>query len=159
MQANNHYDHHDARYNLGQIAEHLILLQDHYTGNRCADCVLKHLYTVKAYAEEGLTLNNATQVRALLENARQLADKHLQLVQANLEGKIRGEGFGKTLEKMVQDVRRLRQEILFTLHGAGLGEEEHHHSHVEHELGDAATALRLAESELKEAEESVSAAH
>ncbi|MEM3795574.1 MAG: hypothetical protein QW429_06830 [Thermoprotei archaeon] len=125
------YDHHDARYNLGVIAEHLILLQDHYTGNRCADCILKHLYTVKAYAEEGLTLNNATQVRTLLENARQLADKHLGLVQSNLEGRVRGESFGRVLAGMVQDVRALRQQILFELHGAGLGEEHHDHIHAE----------------------------
>lgn len=123
-----HYDHHDARYNLSKIAEHLILLQDHYAGNRCADCIIKHLYTVRAYADEGSTLNSASEYRPLLDEANALANAHLSIVTSNVRGETQLSEGG--LNELINDVRRLRQKILTVLHG--FITDEHHVSH-EHE--------------------------
>lgn len=49
----------DPRFNLREVAKHLILLEDHlfHQGKRCKDCILKHLLTIEAFLEEAITLD------------------------------------------------------------------------------------------------------
>lgn len=49
----------DPKFNLREVAKHLILLEDHlfHEGKRCPDCILKHCYTIDAFLDEGLTLD------------------------------------------------------------------------------------------------------
>lgn len=49
----------DPKFNLREVAKHLILLEDHlfHKGKRCGDCILKHLYTIDGFLDEGITLD------------------------------------------------------------------------------------------------------
>jgi len=139
------FDHHTAEYNLDMIVQSLILLQDHYAGNRCADCILKHLETIEAYANEGLSLDHAIQYKDFFKDAINLAEKHKELVVGCLDEK--GVCLVKTEEdinKMIQEVRMLRKELNMVLyHLAGdlvydeekavshdFTQEEHEHHHL-----------------------------
>jgi hypothetical protein len=135
------FDHHTAEYNLDMIVQSLILLQDHYSGNRCADCILKHLQTIEAYANEGLSLDHAIQYKDFFKDAIELAEKHKELVVGCLDEKgvclVKSE---EDINKMIQEVRMLRKEInmvLYHLAGDLVYDEEkavsHDFTHEEHE--------------------------
>ena len=138
------FGHHTAEYNLDMIVQSLILLQDHYAGNRCGDCILKHLQTIEAYANEGLSLDHAIQYKDFFKDAIDLAEKHKGLVVGCLDEngvcQVKSE---EDINKMIQEVRMLRKEINMVLyHLAGdlvyddekavshdftHEEQEHHH--------------------------------
>jgi len=127
------FDHHTAEYNLDMIIQTLILLQDHYTGNRCADCILKHLETIEAYANEGLSLDHAIQYKDFFKDVIDLAEKHKELVVGCLDEKgvclVKSE---EDINKMVQEVRMLRKELnmaLYHLAGDLVYDEEKAVSH------------------------------
>ena len=40
-------------YTRDEIKKNLILLENHFKNNQCADCVEKHLMTIEGLAEEG----------------------------------------------------------------------------------------------------------
>jgi len=140
------FDHHTAEHNLDAIIQTLILLQDHYTGNRCADCILKHLETIEAYANEGLSLDNSLKYKEFFEDAIKLADKHKQIVVGCLDEsgvcQIKNE---QDINKMVQEVRMLRKElnmVLYHLAGDLVYDEEKavshdfiHEGHEHHHIG------------------------
>jgi len=111
------FDHHTAPYNALRIAEELTLLEDHYVGDRCLDCVTKHLLRVRAYAIEGAELPNS-HVKPLLSKARELAERHLRL--AHLEGSP------DKIPSMVEEVRSLRKEIAKQLFGVDVTVSHHH---------------------------------
>jgi len=135
------FDHHTAEYNLDMIVQSLILLQDHYAGNRCADCILKHLETIEAYANEGLSLDHAIQYKDFFKDAIDLAEKHKELVVGCLDEngvcQVKSE---EDINKMIQEVRMLRKElnmVLYHLAGDLVYDEEkavsHDFTHEEHE--------------------------
>ena len=147
------FPHHDARYNLEMIVENLILLQDHYSGNRCGDCIMKHLQTVQAYADEGMTLDSASEFIEYLKTSKELAERHQGLVVpcVNEEGTCEIVSHDQ-INGLINDVRMLRKEInmaLFHMAGDLIYESEgnhditeHHHSHLgghdhEHEEPEA----------------------
>jgi len=49
----------DPRFNMREIAKHLLLLEDHlfHENKHCIDCISKHFLTIEAFAEETLTLD------------------------------------------------------------------------------------------------------
>lgn len=49
----------DPRFNMREAAKHMILLEDHLfqPGRRCKDCCCKHLLTIEAFLDEGITLD------------------------------------------------------------------------------------------------------
>lgn len=49
----------DPKFNLREVAKHMILLEDHLfqTGRRCDDCINKHRLTLEAFLEEAITLD------------------------------------------------------------------------------------------------------
>jgi hypothetical protein len=49
----------DPRFNMREIAKHLILLEDHlfHKNKHCIDCISKHFLTIEAFAEETRTLD------------------------------------------------------------------------------------------------------
>ncbi|MEM3988655.1 MAG: hypothetical protein QXZ22_08700 [Sulfolobales archaeon] len=103
------------------MIEELILLQDHYAKDRCADCVMKHLYTIRAYSLEAQHLDNSAEIKELLKKAIDLSDKHIELVLKSLHGSQ------VDIEKMVQEVRELRKELVTKLYSTH--ELEHQHVH------------------------------
>ena len=100
--------HHDALFNLREIAKQLILLEQHYVEDPCADCIAKHLLTVEALAQEGLNLNNAEKYQLLLKEALDLAQKHYDIVQ----GFLFNQNGNYNLLEMAQEVRQLRKKIM-----------------------------------------------
>jgi len=134
------FGHHDARYNCEMIIKNLILLQDHYAIDPCADCITKHLETIEAYAEEGLTLDNADKCRDYLIKAQEIADKHKKIVLSCTVGNFCNIHSHDDLNEMIQEIRELRKEMNMAIYGivgevAGFGEhndallEEHEHEH------------------------------
>jgi hypothetical protein len=61
----------DPRFNLREVAKHLILLEDHlfHQGKRCKDCILKHLLTIEAFLEEAITLDKKQEYVKLTNNS------------------------------------------------------------------------------------------
>jgi len=119
----------------------LILLQDHYAGNRCGDCILKHLQTIEAYANEGLSLDHSIQYKDFFKDAIDLAEKHKELVVGCIDEngvcQVKSE---EDINKMIQEVRMLRKEFnmaLYHLAGDLVYDEEkavsHDFTHEEHE--------------------------
>jgi len=112
------FSHHDARYNLIAIAEELILIQNHYSQDRCADCLTKHWLTVSALAREAVSLDNADQVLDLAREAQELAQKHLSIILSHIDKPV-------DINKMIQEVRELRKKIIQKV--LGVTEIEHQH--------------------------------
>lgn len=136
------FPHHDSRYNLEMIIENLVLLQDHYSGNRCGDCILKHLQTIAAYADEGMTLDNSKEFVQYLEAAHDVAEKHKALIIpcVNEEGACEIVSHDQ-INGMITEIRMLRKEINMALYhmagdllyeGEGNSHDitQHHHSHI-----------------------------
>jgi len=115
------FDHHTAKYNAARVVEELVLLQDHYAKDRCADCVMKHLYTIRAYALEAQHLSNDKDIKELLKKAIELSDKHMQLVLKSLHGAE------VNVDSMIQEVREYRKALVSKLYGTV--ELEHQHIH------------------------------
>lgn len=115
------FGHHTAEYNIEQMIHNLILLQDHYTGNRCSDCILKHLETIIAYAEEGKSLDHAVQYMEFLNQAVSIMQKHKKLVLDCMKKEgvcvIKSE---KDMNRIMNEVRMLRKELnMAVYHMAG----------------------------------------
>jgi hypothetical protein len=111
------YGHHDARYNAEQILRNLMLIQDHYSSDPCADCLTKHWNLVMAYAEEGLTLDNYKKVADLLNGALEVGHRHFKvIVDCAVGGQCRVKK-QEDLMKMLQEVRSLRKEISVRIYG------------------------------------------
>lgn len=114
------YGHHTAEGNLEFIIDNLILLQDHYSGNnvQCSDCILKHLETIRAYAGEGLSLDNSKERMDELTDAYTLASDHMQkvigCVGADGKCEIRNRD---DINSMIQEARALRRKLNITLYG------------------------------------------
>jgi len=105
-------DHHRAEYNISRIIEEMVLLEDHYKTDRCADCVIKHIYTIRALAIEGLGLTGADAYEDLLHKARKLAEDHLRTVLKSVHG-----GLEVDFNRLIQEVRALRKEMVWRLYG------------------------------------------
>jgi len=60
----------DPRFNLREVAKHMILLEDHLfqTKRRCDDCINKHRLTLEAFLEEALTLDKSGELRPTINN-------------------------------------------------------------------------------------------
>lgn len=61
-----------CRFNLRQVAKELCCLQKHLNDPRqyCQDCIGKHVLTVEALLDEGVTLDGSEQERELARLAR-----------------------------------------------------------------------------------------
>ena len=57
----------DPKFNLREVAKHMILLEDHLfqRGRRCNDCISKHRLTLEAFIEEAITLDKTGEYRKL----------------------------------------------------------------------------------------------
>lgn len=115
------FGHHTAEYDIEQMIYNLILLQDHYTGNRCSDCILKHLDTIAAYAQEGKSLDHAVQYMDFLNQAISMMEKHKKLVLGCMDDKgscvIQSE---KDMNRIMNEIRMLRKELnMAVYHMAG----------------------------------------
>lgn len=53
----------DPRVNIGDIVSQMLLLEGHLAAadRRCAECITKHLLTIRALAEEGVQLDTTGQ--------------------------------------------------------------------------------------------------
>ncbi|MEM4772543.1 MAG: hypothetical protein QW648_00850 [Nanoarchaeales archaeon] len=114
--------HHDAAYNLKEIVKELILLEEHYVTNPCADCISKHLLKVSALAEEALTLNNAKKYELILKEVLNIAEKHFNIVNSFLTHGNQN----YNLMDMAQEIREIRKKILKEIFNV---DEIPHHLH------------------------------
>jgi len=101
----------DPKFNLREVAKHLILLEDHlfHKGKRCPDCILKHCYTIDAFLDEGITL-----------------DKEMKYIDTTLYTQDQFKNISKSLEnavasnnltddsccKYAQQLRKLRKPLV-----------------------------------------------
>jgi hypothetical protein len=94
----------DPRFNLREIAKHLILLEDHLAQprRRCPDCIRKHFATAEAFCEEALTLDKEGTYRPLCE---ELQEK-LRTLQAELARGATSE------DEAAQQLRAIRKPLL-----------------------------------------------
>ncbi len=144
------FSHHQAEFNIQRIIENLILLQDHYSTDPCADCCTKHVETIEAYAREGMALDHAAEYADYLKACTDLAERHLRIIVGciNDQGKCEIKN-PKDMVKMGQETRALRRELnmaIFHLAGDLVYENEqagshdfmgHAHNHVGSEQGMA----------------------
>lgn len=91
-----------SAYNVREVVKQLLLLEDHlfHPRKRCPECVLKHLLTAEALAEEALTLEGALEIPALAGLAEQVRSV-CRMVQDG----------GLPPEEIAQVVRRLRKSL------------------------------------------------
>jgi hypothetical protein len=111
------FGHHDARYNAEQILRNLLLIQDHYSTDPCADCLTKHWSLVLAYADEGLTLDNNKAVRDLLERTAEIGNRHFNTIVSCAVKNVCKVRNHDDLMEMLQEVRSLRKEISMRIYG------------------------------------------
>lgn len=71
-------------YTKDEIKKNLILLENHFKNNQCADCVEKHLMTIEGLAEEGTLMTEDDDNRVAL---MKLADWSRQM-RKNLVNKV-----------------------------------------------------------------------
>lgn len=68
-------------FNLEEIIKQMILLEDHLFQDkkRCKECITKHFYTIIAFSEEGITLDNDHHLNSIfnkiLVNVRKYQDE------------------------------------------------------------------------------------
>lgn len=127
------YDHHDARYNLELISQDLTLIEDHYKGNGCADCLVKHISTIRAYSREALGLNNARNFIELLKKIDEVMDKHLQIILGCAVGEKCDINDKDDMDKLVQEIRALRKEIVENIYNVSELDKDHHYIHHDEE--------------------------
>ena len=127
------YDHHDARYNLELISQDLTLIEDHYKGNGCADCLVKHISTIRAYAREALGLNNAKPFLQLLKEIDSIMDRHLQIILGCAVGDECDIKNDDDKNKLVQEIRALRKKIVENIYNVSELDNDHHYINKEHE--------------------------
>jgi len=106
----------DADHNLREIVKQLLLLEDHMfqEDKQCRMCIAKHMLTVEALAEGGVTLcrnsTDLTDLTALLtETARSIRETHAAFVKAHDPAQVRA---------LAQDVRALRRRLMEACHVA-----------------------------------------
>ncbi|MEM2613619.1 MAG: hypothetical protein QXO15_05240 [Nitrososphaerota archaeon] len=100
------FDHHDARFNLLEIAKQLALLEEHYSREemRCGDCMVKHLLLIQGYAEEGLKLEHGEEYAEIFREAIKIVNEHKKMLEE------------ETLkESAVEELRELRKKIFQAL--------------------------------------------
>lgn len=114
------YGHHSAEGNIEFIISNLILLQEHYDGANveCADCILKHLETIRAYAEESKGLDNAIKYKAAINQVLAFVDNHIKIITDCI--KDNNACVIKTAEDkevMISQARILRRELNVLIYG------------------------------------------
>ncbi len=114
------FGHHTAEGNLEFIISNLILLQEHYDGANieCADCILKHLETIRAYAEESLGLDNAIKYKAAIDQVLTFAENHIKIITDCISDD--NKCIIKTEEDknvMISQARILRRELNVLIYG------------------------------------------
>ena len=127
------YDHHDARYNLELISQDLTLIEDHYKGNGCADCLVKHISTIRAYAREALGLNNVKPFLQLLKEIDSIMDRHLQIILGCAVFDKCDIKNDDDKNKLVQEIRALRKKIVENIYNVSELDNDHHYINKEHE--------------------------
>lgn len=125
-----------------RIIENLILLQDHFAMDPCADCCLKHTETIEAYAREGLALDHSLDVKEMLDGAIESAQKWKGIIVGciNDEGKCEIKK-PEDMQNLIQEARALRRELnmsIYRMAGDLIYENEQGHSHdlAHHHLGE-----------------------
>ncbi|MEM4976165.1 MAG: hypothetical protein QXT64_02450 [Desulfurococcaceae archaeon] len=121
------FDHHDARFNLLEIAKQLALLEEHYSRDemRCGDCMVKHLLLIQGYAEEGMRLEHGEEYAELFKEAVRIVDEHKKMLE---EGTLR--------ESAIEELRELRKKIFQALNVFELEEKTWHGLPVKHDKWD-----------------------
>jgi hypothetical protein len=99
----------DPRHNLCEIAQQMILLEDHlkHPAKRCPDCVSKHLLAIMAFANEAISLDKQAKYRELCREIIVVAEniwETLFIVNAPCD-----------IKKTCNALRDLRKRIVFAM--------------------------------------------
>lgn len=102
----------DPKFNLREVAKHMILLEDHLfqPGRRCDDCINKHRLTLEAFLEEAITLDATGEYRdtinSTLASFRQIMREWVDKVRRNPVGDVDSVYFATA-----QKLRSLRKPL------------------------------------------------
>lgn len=113
------YGHHDARGNCEFIADELILVEQHLSGKnvRCPECLTKHGQTIRAYATEGMALDNSKEVMPLLQECAAYGDGLVKLITMCAIGEDCKIKSMSDVVKAVSEARGLRKKINTVIYG------------------------------------------
>ena len=84
----------DPKFNLREVAKHMILLEDHLfqPGRRCDDCINKHRLALEAFLEEAVTLDKTGEyqdiINSTLTRFRQIMREWVDKVRRNPVGNV-----------------------------------------------------------------------
>lgn len=109
--------HHQAEYNIEKIIRNLLLIQDHYSQDPCADCLSKHWNLVMAYAEEGETLDGSEKYAKEFNEVIGLGERHIKIILDCAVGGVCKVKKPEDMQRMIQEVRVLRKELNQKIYG------------------------------------------
>ena len=101
----------DPLMNMREIAKHMILLEDHllHESRRCGDCIVKHLLSIEAFAEEGVSLNPDIPMASLFERIAEVTRSWTEAV-------VDGESV-TVVARQIRAIRKVVMAIAFDPRG------------------------------------------
>lgn len=111
------FQHHQTEYNVEKIVRNLLLIQDHYVSDPCADCLNKHWNLVLGYEEEGRTLDGNAKFQKDLHEVEDLANRHLKTVVECAVGNTCKVKKPEDMARMIAEVRTLRRRLNQRIYG------------------------------------------
>lgn len=99
----------DPRFNMREIAKHLILLEDHlfHKNKHCIDCISKHFLTIEAFAEETRTLDKTLEFEDEVQKVLQIKSIMPPLI-AKMKKKT---STPKDFASVAQSLRQIRKPL------------------------------------------------
>lgn len=109
----------DPAFNVREMCKQLALLEDHlfHPRKRCPDCIIKHLLTVEALAEEAITLDRNRDHEALLAGIPEKVREFFRAVQAGQDS--------NTIAQMARQLRKTMMPLAFSVKVASTVKEVH----------------------------------
>lgn len=104
----------DPRFNLREVAKHMILLEDHLfqRGRRCQDCINKHRLTLEGFLEEAITLDVSGEHRDLINDTLvKFKDVMKEFVNNTRKNKVAGKQEDDAYCVAAQKIRVLRKPL------------------------------------------------
>jgi hypothetical protein len=102
----------DPKFNLREVAKHMILLEDHLfqPGRRCDDCINKHRLALEAFLEEAVTLDKTGEYQEIINSTltrfRQIMREWVEKVRRNPVGNV-----DEVYFNTAQQLRALRKPL------------------------------------------------
>ena len=107
----------DPKFNLREVAKHLILLEDHlfHEGKRCPDCCIKHGLTIDGLLDEAKTLDKEQQHTDIIENTSSHFKQILQDLETNIKnGNLSNSDICIKNAQQLRDIRKVLTNAIIT---------------------------------------------